>query len=134
RLDEAVTPELERVQGVSSVAVIGAPEEIIQITPDEQKLAANGLTENDISTALDANGLSLPGGSVTDGDRTLDVVLGQEIDSIESLKGIMLMPEGGSEEGQQGQQDQPGQQGQQAPQPVALSEVATVERTTQEPT
>ncbi|APX33756.1 multidrug transporter [Brachybacterium sp. P6-10-X1] len=134
RLDEAVTPELERVEGVSSVAVIGAPEEIIQITPDEQAMAEHGLTENDISTALDANGLSLPGGSVTDGDRTLDVVLGEKIDSIESLEGIMLMPEGGSGEGQQGQQDQQGQQGQQSPQPVALSEVATVERTTQDPT
>ena len=95
RLDSVVTPDLERVDGVSSVAVIGAPEEIVQITPDEAKLAENGLTEDDISTALDANGLSLPGGSVTDGDRTMDVVLGQSIDSLESLEGIMLMPPGG---------------------------------------
>ncbi|MGO1924350.1 MAG: efflux RND transporter permease subunit, partial [Brachybacterium tyrofermentans] len=126
RLDSVVTPDLERVDGVSSVAVIGAPEEIVQITPDEAKLAENGLTEDDISTALDANGLSLPGGSVTDGDRTMDVVLGQSIDSLESLEGIMLMPqEGDAADGQQA-----GQQ----PSPVALSDVATVERTTQDPT
>ncbi|MGO2774464.1 MAG: efflux RND transporter permease subunit [Brachybacterium tyrofermentans] len=126
RLDSVVTPDLERVDGVSSVAVIGAPEEIVQITPDEAKLAENGLTEDDISTALDANGLSLPGGSVTDGDRTMDVVLGQSIDSLESLEGIMLMPqEGDAADGQQA-----GQQ----PSPVALSDVATVERTTEDPT
>src|SRR5699024_612392 len=100
RLESSVTPELERVSGVSSVAVIGAPEEIVRITPDEDALAENGLTEDDISTALDANGLSLPGGSVVDGDRTLDVVLGQSLDSIESLEQIMLMPaeDGGQEE------------------------------------
>ncbi|WP_281872248.1 efflux RND transporter permease subunit, partial [Brachybacterium paraconglomeratum] len=92
RLDASVTPELERIGGVSSVAVIGAPEQIVRITPDEAALAENGLTEDDISTALDASGLSLPGGSVTDGDRTLDVVLGQSIDSLESLEGIVLMP------------------------------------------
>ncbi|MGP5364038.1 efflux RND transporter permease subunit, partial [Brachybacterium tyrofermentans] len=125
-----------RVDGVSSVAVIGAPEEIVQITPDADALAENGLTEDDISTALDANGLSLPGGSVTDGDRTMDVVLGQSIDSIESLESIMLMPADGASGGDadQAQQGQPGQEAQQAPQPVALSEVATVERTTQDPT
>ncbi|MGP5640417.1 efflux RND transporter permease subunit, partial [Brachybacterium tyrofermentans] len=125
-----------RVDGVSSVAVIGAPEEIVQITPDADALAENGLTEDDISTARDANGLSLPGGSVTDGDRTMDVVLGQSIDSIESLESIMLMPADGASGGDadQAQQGQPGQEAQQAPQPVALSEVATVERTTQDPT
>ncbi|WP_114853305.1 efflux RND transporter permease subunit [Brachybacterium sp. YJGR34] len=128
RLEASVTPELERVDGVSSVAVIGAPEEIVQITPDEDALAENGLTDADITTALDASGLSLPGGSVTDDDRTLDVVLGQSIDSIESLESMMLLPseeDAGAEEGQQA-----------APPatPVALSEVATVERTTEEPT
>ncbi|WP_193105085.1 efflux RND transporter permease subunit [Brachybacterium sp. FME24] len=127
RLDASVKPELERVDGVSSVAVIGAPEEIVRITPDDAALAENGLTENDISTALDANGLSLPGGSVTDGDRTMDVVLGQSIDSIESLESIILMP------ADDAAQDE-GQEGQQAAEPVALSEVASVERTTQDPT
>ncbi|WP_270408283.1 efflux RND transporter permease subunit [Brachybacterium paraconglomeratum] len=162
RLDASVTPELERIGGVSSVAVIGAPEQIVRITPDEAALAENGLTEDDISTALDANGLSLPGGSVTDGDRTLDVVLGQSIDSLESLEGIVLMPSddasGGDAQGagqqgadgqaaggqqgaeQQGAQDADGQQTQpgtapgEPAEPVTLGEVATVEQTTEDPT
>ncbi|MGO1284174.1 MAG: efflux RND transporter permease subunit, partial [Brachybacterium sp.] len=156
RLESSVTSELERVDGVSSVAVIGAPEEIVRITPDEGALAENGLTENDISTALDAHGLSLPGGSVVDGDRTLDVVLGQNVESIESLEQIVLMPAEGGDAGQQGGQDgaQPGQEGQdgqgapgadgqfeqpdaqpQEPaEPITLAEVASVERTTQDAT
>ncbi|GAA4521305.1 efflux RND transporter permease subunit [Brachybacterium paraconglomeratum] len=145
RLETSVTPELERVSGVSSVAVIGAPEQIVQITPDEDALAAAGLTENDITTALDATGLSLPGGSVVDGDRTMDVVLGQGVESLESLEAIVLMPAEGAQqdgEGQQGEEQQLGPDGQPLPdaepqqpaQPVTLSEVATVEQTTQEAT
>ena len=155
RLESSVTSELERVDGVSSVAVIGAPEEIVRITPDEGALAENGLTENDISTALDAHGLSLPGGSVVDGDRTLDVVLGQSVESIESLEQIVLMPaEGGDagqdgaqpgEEGQEGQDgqgapgadgqfEQPDAQPQEPAEPITLAEVASVERTTQDAT
>ncbi len=154
RLDASVTPELERIGGVSSVAVIGAPEQIVRITPDEAALAENGLTEDDISTALNANGLSLPGGSVTDGDRTMDVVLGQSIDSLESLEGIVLMPSDGASgsggddaqgagqqgadqqgaQGADGQQTQPGTAPQQPAEPVTLGEVATVEQTTEEPT
>src|SRR5699024_1959322 len=128
-----------------SVAVIGAPQEIVEITPDEDALAENGLTENDITTALDAHGLSLPGGSVTDGDRTLDVVLGQNVESLESLEQIVLMPAEGGESAQQDEQGQDGQtadgqmpqpdaQPQQPAEPVTLAEVATVERTTQEAT
>ena len=130
RLETSVTPELERVTGVSSVAVIGAPEEIVRITPDEDALAENGLTEDDITTALDASGLSLPGGSVVDGERTLDVVLGQSLDTIESLEQIVLIPADSGE----AQEQQPGQQPPSPPAPVTLAEVATVERTTEEPT
>ncbi|ATG50294.1 multidrug transporter [Brachybacterium vulturis] len=122
RLESSVTPELERVTGVSSVAVIGAPEEIVRITPDQDALAEHGLTEDDITTALEASGLSLPGGSVVDGERTLDVVLGQSLDTVESLEQIVLIPDGS------------GQQAQQPAEPVTLAEVATVERTTEEPT
>ncbi|ASK66014.1 multidrug transporter [Brachybacterium avium] len=131
RLDASVTSELERVDGVSSVAVIGAPEQIVRITPDEDALAENGLTEDDISTALDASGLSLPGGSVVDGDRTLDVVLGQGVGSIESLEQIVLMP---ADSGGQDTEGPDAAQGQQPAQPVTLDEVASVERTIQDPT
>ncbi|MGY5765720.1 efflux RND transporter permease subunit [Brachybacterium sp. DNPG3] len=147
RLDAQVTPELERVDGVSSVAVIGAPDEIVRITPDEAALAERGLTDADISTALDASGLSLPGGSVSDSGRSLDVVLGQSIDSIESLEGIILMPSESAQQadgadgtdgtdGTEGADGLEGQDGTQAvtPRTATLGEVATVERTVEDPT
>ncbi len=134
RLDDQVTQELERLDGVSSVAVVGAPEEIVRITPDEDALAENGLTEDDITTALDAHGLSLPGGSVVDGDRTLDVVLGQSVDSLESLEAIVLMPADDAAAEDEGPTGAEGQEPRQPAAPVTLAEVATVERTTEDPT
>src|SRR5690606_38012795 len=134
RLDAQVTQELERVGGVSSVAVIGAPEEIVRITPDEAALAENGLTEDDITTALDAHGLSLPGGSVVDGERTLDVVLGRSVDSIESLEGIVLMPADDAAAEDEAPAGGEGRQAEQPAAPVTLAEVAAVERATEDPT
>lgn len=147
RLNAAVVPELERVDGVSSVQVIGAPQQIVRITPDAEKLADAGLTESDIATALDANGLSLPGGEITDGDRTLDVVLGRSLSSIEDLQTMVLMPaDGGDAASAEGQDEDSapaagagqGASGQgatgQAAAVTTLGDVATVERTVQDPT
>lgn len=116
-LRDDVVPELERVEGVSSVVVAGAPTQIVRITPDAQELASRGLTTADIKTALDANGLSVPGGTITDGDRSLDVTIGTQLTSIEDLQGIALLP---AEGGQGGQQDA-----------TTLGQVAKVEQTQQ---
>ncbi|WP_205678934.1 efflux RND transporter permease subunit [Brachybacterium endophyticum] len=122
RLDSTVTPELERVDGVSSVQVVGAPEEIVRITPDEKKLEDAGLSDSDIQSAVEANGLSMPGGKVSDKDQSVDVVVGKEMTSLDDLRDMVLMPgssgggsggssAGGDASGQQGG-DQSGAQGQ----------------------
>lgn len=94
RLDATVVPELKRVDGVSGAIVAGAPQQIVRITPDEKKLADKGLTTDAITAALDANGLALPGGTVTDGDRTLDVSIGRPMDEVKDLEDMVLMPPG----------------------------------------
>lgn len=150
RVRNDVIPELERVDGVSNVVLAGAPTDIVRITPDPAKLSEAGLTESDIATALDASGLSVPGGTVTDGDRSLDVTIGRTLSSLEDLQQIVVMPadgataahaaEGAAAEQKQGAgQQKAGQQaGAQPAAPAAaprtLADVATVERTQQEAT
>jgi HAE1 family hydrophobic/amphiphilic exporter-1 len=160
RLDTIVVPELERVDGVSSVQVVGAPTQIVKITPDEDELAEKGLTDQDIATALDANGLSVPGGTVTDDDRTLDVVVGQRMDSIKDLENIVLIPadDGSTDQstgtgtedqtGATGTEDETGTQpgvdpatgtedttqAQEPADPVKLGDVAKVKKTTEDAT
>ena len=152
RLNSDVIPELERVDGVSSVMLAGAPTDIVRITPDAQKLADAGLAESDITAAIDASGLSVPGGTVSDGDRSLDVTVGRQITSVDDLAGIVVMPSSGSaqsgttgdEEGAQTTgQDAAGTQAADAQgtspsaptgEVITLGQVATVERTQQEAT
>lgn len=119
RLRSDVIPELERVDGVSSVVLAGAPTDIVRISPDPATLAEHGLSTSDITTALDESGLSVPGGTVTDGDRSLDVTVGSSLSSIEDLRAVMVMPSGDAAQGGR---------------PAALGDLATVERTQQEAT
>src|SRR5690625_2793829 len=121
RLNSSVVTELERLDGVSGVMVAGAPEQIVRITPDEAALAERGMSTETITDAIDASGLSVPGGTVVDEDRSLDVTIGEAIDSVESLEQIALLPPEDAE-----------------PDPTAeattLADVATVEQTEQEAT
>ena len=111
RLSSQMVPELERIDGVASVVVAGGPERIVRITPNQEKLAAAGLSTGDIQTAIDDNGLSVPGGTVQDGDRTLDVTVGEQITTLDDLKALPL---------KNGE--------------LTLADVATVEDTTKEAT
>lgn len=121
RLNSSVVPELERIEGVSGVIVVGAPPQIVKITPDEQALAERGLSTGSITEALDANGLSIPGGTVVDGDQSLDVTIGVPLESLEALETMVLMPPEGADV-------DPTQA------PTTLADVATVEQTQQEAT
>lgn len=145
RLNSDVIPELERVDGVASVMLAGAPTDIVRITPDAQKLADAGLAESDITAAIDASGLSVPGGTVTDGGRSLDVTVGQRIASVDDLAAIVVMPSSGTaqdgatgdgEDGADAQQADAQGAAPNAPveDVVTLGQVATVERTQQEAT
>lgn len=121
RLNSSVVPELERIDGVSGVIVVGAPPQIVKITPDEQALAERGLSTSSITEAIDASGLSIPGGTVTDEDQSLDVTIGVPMESLESLEATVLMPPEDAEV----DPTQP---------PTTLADVATVEQTQQEAT
>lgn len=127
RLDASVVPELKRVDGVSTVLVAGAPERRVTIAPDDAALAEEGLTTADVTEALDASGLTVPGGTVTDADRTLDVTIGQELDSVAAIEGIMIPPpDDANQNNGAGQQDPAAPAA--PPQPVRLGDVADVEQ------
>lgn len=143
RLNSSVVPELKRVDGVSTVLVAGAPERRVTIAPDDAALAEEGLTTADVTEALDASGLTVPGGTVTDDDETLDVTIGQPLDSVEGIEDIMLLPPEDAAQSDTGQSDAdqsdvgPGQADPAAdapPEPVRLGDVADVEEDVAEAT
>ena len=86
----SVIPQLEKIDGVASAQLIGAPEQKVTISLDLEKAAAKGVSGEAISEALDNNGLSVPAGTVAGDGHTLDVTIGQDIDSLDGLKQIPL--------------------------------------------
>ncbi|GIF64257.1 hydrogenase expression protein [Asanoa ishikariensis] len=90
RLRTQVVPELEGVDGVRTVNVSGAREQIVKITPNPAKLAAAKVSPLALGTILQANGVTIPGGSITDADKTYAVQTGGQIDSLDALKDLYL--------------------------------------------
>ncbi|MDR7281034.1 HAE1 family hydrophobic/amphiphilic exporter-1 [Catenuloplanes atrovinosus] len=94
-LNETVIPELQGIDGVRTAEVSGARTMSIAITPDLAKFGAAGVNPGGIATALQANGVSVPAGTLTEGERTLTVQVGTPISSIEDLQNIYLSGTGG---------------------------------------
>ncbi len=96
RLNATAVPDLEKLDGVRQADVFGNPGRRIVITPNEDELAARGLTTQSISNALDDNGTLVPGGTITQDGTTLSVQTGQRIASLDDIRGLPLTASSGS--------------------------------------
>ena len=96
RLNATAVPDLEKLDGVRQADVFGNPGRRIVITPDEDELAARGLTTQSISDALDDNGTLIPGGTITQDGKTLSVQTGQRIASLDDIRELPLTASSGS--------------------------------------
>jgi HAE1 family hydrophobic/amphiphilic exporter-1 len=90
QLDNVAIPAIEDVDGVNAAEVIGGIGQRITITPDASALAANGLTTQAITDALEQNGNLFPGGDITEDGRTLTVQTGQKITSLDEVRSLPL--------------------------------------------
>ncbi|GAB2618037.1 efflux RND transporter permease subunit [Kocuria himachalensis] len=118
-LERLTVPDLQRIEGVRSAEVSGAPDQVVSILPDRADLARAGATPADISTALEESGGLVPVGTVDDGATTLPVQAGSPLDSLEAVENVPLpLPE-----------DAPD-----GAEPTTVGAVATVELAEQEQT
>ena len=82
----ATTLDLKTLDDVRDATLLGDARQRITITPDPDALAAGGLSQQAIRDALDANGVLLPAGTITEGDQTLTVQAGARIASTTSRR------------------------------------------------
>jgi HAE1 family hydrophobic/amphiphilic exporter-1 len=117
RLESSTVIELKKLDAVSDVSLLGTTQQRLVITPNPTELAARGLTNQAIRDALDANGVLLPAGQITEEGQTLTVQAGARIESVDEVSALPLL--GGS----------PSTSPEGIPTPVATSiaDVATVE-------
>jgi HAE1 family hydrophobic/amphiphilic exporter-1 len=92
KLEEVAPTLFEQVDGIRDIAVSGAREKRVNLTLDQGALAANGLTQRDIVTAITANGLVLPVGSITDTKGSIAVQVGSAVDTVEIFEALPLVP------------------------------------------
>jgi HAE1 family hydrophobic/amphiphilic exporter-1 len=90
KLNEVVVPELNGISGVRDTQVTGARSKQVVITPDLAKMGAAGIAPASLMSVLQANGVSIPAGAVTDGTKSLTVQVGTPITTVEQLQDVYL--------------------------------------------
>ncbi|MCM3662417.1 efflux RND transporter permease subunit [Georgenia satyanarayanai] len=94
-LRTVVVPELERLEGVRDVQLSGVQDRFVRIDVDLAALAAAGVDPTAIADALRANGAVVPGGTITEDDRTLSVETGARLTSAEDVAALPVPTEAG---------------------------------------
>lgn len=65
--EEVHARRLEQLEGVASVAVVGAPKDEIRVDVDPARMRALGLSPNDVARAVEAANATAPGGTIRRG-------------------------------------------------------------------
>ncbi|WP_225409576.1 efflux RND transporter permease subunit [Stigmatella hybrida] len=88
--EDVVKPALQRQGGVGSITVVGGRERQIQLVVDPQRLRGYGLAVSDVSQAIAAQNLDVPGGRATDSGRERVVRLTSEVKNVEELRNLII--------------------------------------------
>ncbi|MFD7026054.1 efflux RND transporter permease subunit [Promicromonospora sukumoe] len=110
-IDSVLVPELSGIAEVRDVTVTGTTERQVVIEPDDEKLAAAGLTAAQLSSLLQDNGTVMPVGSVTEDGRTSSVQVGTTVSTVEELEDLPIVPSAGTSAGAAGAAGAPGAAG-----------------------
>ena len=94
-LDDRMVNELNRINGIGSVAVIGAREREVQVNVDPNRLEAYGLTIEQLGGIIAAENINIPAGSLDLGNQTFNVKTDLEFDDSRELFDIVISNQGG---------------------------------------
>src|SRR5262249_19961470 len=93
--DKVLRRQLESVDGVGQVLVLGSRQRQINIWLDAGRLRAQNLTVNDVSRALQTQNLDVPGGRVDQGARSLTMRTRGRVEAVEDFGNIVVREVGG---------------------------------------
>ncbi|NQX25972.1 efflux RND transporter permease subunit [Microbacteriaceae bacterium VKM Ac-2854] len=91
QIEATVLPQLKEVDGVRDASLQGQAGQRVTITPNDT-LATSGFTTADIRTALQQNGVLVPGGEITQDGSTFSVQAGARLTSTDDLAALPLIP------------------------------------------
>lgn len=88
--------KLSLVDGVSSADIYGAREYVMRIELDPVAMAARKLTANDVKDALKRDNVELPAGEMTGSQRTLQVRVMRDYNTVEDFRSLVIRQKGSS--------------------------------------
>lgn len=91
KLSDIATPLFAQIKGVRDVNIAGVKEKRINLELKSQVLAANGLSQQSVISALQANGFVIPAGTIDDENGSISVEVGTPVNSLEDFTGLALI-------------------------------------------
>ncbi|MDH5857709.1 efflux RND transporter permease subunit [Lampropedia aestuarii] len=83
-------PRLQTVPGVADTPIYGSRDYAMRIWLEPQRLAAYGLTVDEVEAAIRANNLELPAGRIESAQREFNVVSQTDLTSVEQFANIVI--------------------------------------------
>lgn len=90
-IEDQVAGQLRKLPGVGSVVVLATPKREIKVEVDPQKLKAYDIAINQISTILQAENITIPGGNIMIGENDFAIRIPGDIEEIKQLEDIALI-------------------------------------------
>jgi HAE1 family hydrophobic/amphiphilic exporter-1 len=88
--DKRVRRQIESINGVGQLSILGGRKRQINVWLDPLKLEATGLTAGDVELALAQQNLTVPGGQIETGPKTLALRVEGRVDSVEKIGRIVV--------------------------------------------
>jgi multidrug efflux pump subunit AcrB len=86
----AVEIELKRIPGTRDVVTIGGPGHVLRVLMDAERMAARGITAQDLKAALQVSNASQPAGSLINGNREILVQTGTYLETAGDVKKLVV--------------------------------------------
>ncbi len=90
-----IKEQIQQIQGVGSIDIIGGQEREIKVWVDPRKLEARNLAVTDIVQVLAASNLSIPGGRVTAGDTEFVLKIDGEFQNLDEIRNLTVVEQQG---------------------------------------
>ncbi|MFH1998449.1 MAG: efflux RND transporter permease subunit [Planctomycetota bacterium] len=88
--DRKIKQVFETIKGVAAASVKGGFEEEIQINIDQERLAAMGISMDQVRQVVGASNINLPGGLLESSDSQFLIRMVNEFDSIEEIADLII--------------------------------------------
>ncbi|MFM5968414.1 MAG: efflux RND transporter permease subunit, partial [Micrococcales bacterium] len=90
-LNDVAVPLVAAIPGVRDVTLTGTIEKRINLTLKQSVLTANGLSQQSIVSALQANGFVLPAGTLDDKDGSISIEAGTPVNPLKDCENLPLI-------------------------------------------